>query len=145
MPGMSAALQQESLTVCQGPDLLAQGCVASCMDLLNRRLGSLEALGKGVHWTLCRQYELVKAEEGGMTEETEKLGAARRAREEELRSLMMWPQSAKGGETSQGGKARKGKEGKGVNKGASGDGGKGEGGQGGKESNKGSWEKKNEK
>lgn len=66
--------QQESLTVCQGPDLLAQGCVASCMDLLNQRLKSLEALGKGVHWTLCRQYEVVKVEEGGMTEETEKLG-----------------------------------------------------------------------
>ena len=33
MQGMSASLQQESLTICQGLDLLAQGYVASCMDL----------------------------------------------------------------------------------------------------------------
>lgn len=145
MQGMSAALQQESLTLCQSLDLLAQGHVASCMDLLNQRLKSLEALSKGAHWTLCRQYELVKIEEGGMTEETERLGAARRAREEEkLRNLMTRPQASKGGDASQGGKTRKGKEGKGGNKGVSSDGGKGKGGSGGKES-KGSWEKKTEK
>ena len=84
--------------ICQGLDLLVQGCVASCMDLLNQRLKSLEALGKGAHWPLRMQYELVKVKEGGMTEETEKLGAARRAREEErMRSLMMRPQGTKGG------------------------------------------------
>ena len=146
MPGMSAALQQESLTICQGLDLLARGCVASCMDLLTQRLKSLEALGKGAHWSLCRQYELVRVEETGIAEETEKLSAARRAREEEkLRSLMTRPQGSKGGETSQGGKNRKGKEGKGANKGGSGDSGRGKGGQGGKDNSKGSWEKKTDK
>ena len=116
------------------------------MDLLNQRLKSLEALGKGAHWPLRMQYELVKVKEGGMTEETEKLGAARRAREEErMRSLMMRPQGTKGGEAPQEGKTRKEKEGKGANKGSSGDGGKGKGGQGGNHNNRGSWEKKTEK
>ena len=35
---MSGALQQESLTVCQTLDLLAQGRVAAAMDVLNQRL-----------------------------------------------------------------------------------------------------------
>ena len=146
MPSMSAALQQETLTICQGLDLLAQGYVASCMDLMNQRLKSLEALSKGSHWSLCRQYELVRVEESGMTEETERLGAARRAREEEkLRTLMVRPSSGKGGETSQGGKTRKGKDGKGGYKGQSGDGGKSKGAQGGKEDSRGSWQRKTEK
>ena len=127
LPGMTAALQQESLTVCQALDLLTQGKVAACMDVLNQRLKSLEALGRGAHWTLCRQYELVRLEEGGMTEDQEKLAAARRAKEEErLRSLMSRPPAGKGGEPSQGGKTRKGKDTKGANKGQSGDSGKGQ-------------------
>ena len=81
-----------------------------------------------------------------MTEETERLGAARRAREEEkLRTLMVRPSSGKGGETSQGGKTRKGKDGKGGYKGQSGDGGKSKGAQGGKEDSRGSWQRKTEK
>ena len=146
MPGMSASLQQESLTLCQCLDLLAQGKVASSMDVLNQRLKSLEALGRGAHWTLCRQYELVKVDDGGMAEEQEKLAAARRAKEEErLRSLMSRPQSGKGTENALGGKTRKGKEGKGANKGQSGDGSKGKGGSAGKEDSRGSWQKKTEK
>eukprot|EP00435_Cladocopium_sp_Y103_P026112 s1973_g6.t1 len=146
MPHMSASLQQESLTVCQSLDLLAQGHIAACMDVLTQRLKSLEALGRGAHWSFCRQHELLRVEEGGMAEDQEKIAAAKRAREEErLRSLMTRPQGAKGGETSQGGKARKGKEGKGAYKGQSGDGGRGKGGQGGKEDNKPPWPKKNEK
>lgn len=145
MQGMSASLQQESLTICQGLDLLAQGYVASCMDLLNQRLKSLEALGKGAHWTLCRQFELIKVDEGGMTEEQERLGAARRAKEEErLKSLMSRGPGGKGTDSSGGGKNRKGKDSKGANKGSPGESGKGKG-QGGREENRGQWQKKNEK
>lgn len=145
MPGMSASLQQETLTIGQSLDLLAQGCIASCMDLLNQRLKSLEALGKGAHWSLCRQYELVKVDEGGMTEEQERLGAARRAREEErLRSLMVRAPGSKGSEAAPSGKNRKGKDNKGANKGSTGDSGKGKG-QGGREEAKGQWQKKTEK
>eukprot|EP00435_Cladocopium_sp_Y103_P068963 s726_g32.t1 len=114
MPSMSVSLQQETLTTCQALDLLAQGRPASCMDLLTQRLKSLEALGKGAHWSLCRQYELVKVEESGMTEESERLAAGRRVREEErLRSLMTRPAGGKGSEGAPGGKTRKGKDNKG--------------------------------
>lgn len=142
MPGMGASLQQEVLTICQALDLMARGCIASSMDLLNQRLKSLEALGKGSHWSLCRQYELVKTEEGGMTEEQEKISAARQAREEErLRGLMSRPPSGKGGDYSQG-KSRKGKDSKGSGKNQSGDAGKNRGGQGGKDDQKTPWQKK---
>ena len=144
MPTMSAALQQETLTLCQGLDLLARGHVACAMDLLNQRLKSVEALGKGSHWSLCRQYELVRVEEGGMTEEPERIAAARRAKEEErLKGLMMRaPTGGKGNDPSQSGKTRKGKD-KGGSKGQSGDASKGKGGGNPKEEgNKGSWQKK---
>ena len=55
MPGMSASLQQEVITISQALDLLAQGKVGSSMDVLTQRLKSLEALGRGAHWTMCRQ------------------------------------------------------------------------------------------
>ena len=142
MPGMSASLQQEVITISQALDLLAQGKVGSSMDVLTQRLKSLEALGRGAHWTMCRQYELVKCEDGGMTEAQERLSAARQAREEDrLRSLMMRPASGKGGDTSQnmGGKARKGK---GSGKNQSSDGGKNRGAGAGKEEGKTSWQKK---
>eukprot|EP00435_Cladocopium_sp_Y103_P035179 s487_g9.t1 len=145
MPGMSASLQQESLTICQGLDLLARGSVAACMDLLNQRLKSLEALGRGAHWSYCRQHELIRVEETGMTEDQEKISAARRAREEErLRSLISRAPGGKGAEGSQSGKTRKGKE-KGAHKGQTGDGGRGKGGQGGRDENKTGWQKKPEK
>eukprot|EP00435_Cladocopium_sp_Y103_P067889 s548_g30.t1 len=145
MTGMSASLQQETLTLCQGLDPLARGSVASCMDLLNQRLKSLEALGRGAHWSYCRQHELVRVEEGGMTEEQERLSAARRAREEErLKGLIARPQGGKGAESSQGGKTRKGKE-KGTHKGQAGDGNKGKGNQGGREDAKAGWPKKTDK
>eukprot|EP00435_Cladocopium_sp_Y103_P042375 s1207_g11.t1 len=145
MGGMSASLQQETLTICQSLDLLARGSVASCMDLLMQRLKSLEALGKGAHWSYCRQLELIRVEEGGITEDQEKLSAARRAREEErLKSLIARPPGSKGAEGSQGGKARKGKE-KGASKGSTGDGDRGKGGQGGRDDPKGTWQKKPEK
>lgn len=144
MPGMSASLQQEVITISHALDLMAQGKVASSMDVLTQGLKSLEALGRGAHWSMCRQHELVKTEEGGIAEAQERLAAARQAREEErLRSLMMRPSAGKGGETSQamGGKTRKGKE-KGSGKNQPSDGGKSKGGGGAKEDNKASWQKK---
>ena len=143
MPGMGASLQQEVVTVCMTLDLLAQGKVAAAMDVMNQRLKSLESLGRGAHWSMCRQYELVKTEDGGMTESQEKLAAARQAREEErLRSLMMRAPTGKGGDFSQGGKSRKGKDSKGGGKNQPHDAGKNRGGQGGKEESKTPWQKK---
>jgi len=145
MPAMSASLQQESLTLCQALDLLAQGHAAACMDLLNQRLKSLEALSKGAHWTVCRQHELIKIDEGGMAEEQERLGAARRAKEEErLKALLQRAPGGKGNEATPGGKNRKGRDSKGATKGSSGESGKGKG-QGGREEQKGSWQKKSDK
>lgn len=69
------------------------------MDVLAQRLKSLEALGRGAHWTMCRQFELVKTDEGGMTETQEKLTAARQAHEEaRLKSVMTRAPGAKGGD-----------------------------------------------
>jgi len=145
MPGMSASLQQEVITISQSLDLMTQGKIASSMDVLTQRLKSLEALGRGAHWTMCRQYELVKTEEGGMTENQEKLSAARQAREEDrLRNLMSRPSSGKGGDFSQpmGGKTRKGKDSKGAGKNQATDAGKNRGGTGGREETKPQWQKK---
>lgn len=145
MPGMSASLQQEVITVSHALDLLAQGRIASSMDVLTQRLKSLEALGKGAHWSLCQQYELIKTDESGMTETQEKLSAARQAREEDrLRNLMSRPSSGKGGDFSQamGGKTRKGKESKGGGKNQPTDAGKNRGGTGGREDKQPPWPKK---
>ena len=100
---------------------------------------SLQQLGRGCHWTLCRQYELVRTEEGGMTEEQEKLSAARQAKEEaRLRNLLTKPMGGgKGGEFSQGGKTRKGKDAKAGGKGQPADAGKNRRGQGGRDEPKG--------
>ena len=143
MPGMSASLQQEVVTVCMTLDLLAQGKIAAGMDVLNQRLKSLESLGRGAHWSMCRQYELVKTEEGGMMEEQEKLAAARQAKEEDrLKALMTRAPSGKGGEVSQFGKSRKGKDSKGGGKNQPYDAGKNKGGQSGKEDPRAAWQKK---
>ena len=81
IPSMSPSLQQEALTLCQALDFI-QGRVAGGVDIL-KRLKSIVALSKGAHWTLGRQYELVKIEERGFAEEGEVLAAARRAKEDE--------------------------------------------------------------
>ena len=143
MPGMGASLQQEVITVSHALDLFARGRVASGMDVLTQRLKSLEALGRGSHWSLCRQYELITTDTWGMTEEQERWSAARQAREEDrLRGLMSRAPGSKGGEASYQGKSRKGKDQKGGGKGQQNDAGKNRGGQGGREEGKGSWQKK---
>lgn len=80
-----------------------------------------------------------------MTEEQERLAAARRAKEEErLRTMLQRAPGGKGNEATPGGKNRKGKDSKGATKGSSGESGKGKG-QGGREDQKGSWQKKSDK
>ena len=98
IPSMSPSLQQEALTLCQALDYFIQGRVAGGVDILNQRLKRIVALSKkGAHWTLGRQYELVKIEERGFAEEGEVLAAARRAKEDEkLRGLMSRSSSGKG-------------------------------------------------
>lgn len=68
IPAMSPSLQQEALTICQTMDYIIQGRIAGGLDLdiLNQRLKSIVSLSKGAHWTLGRQYELVKVEERGV-------------------------------------------------------------------------------
>ena len=143
IPAMSPALQQEALTLCQAMDFVIQRRVASGLDILNQRLKSVVALSKGAHWTLGRQYELVKIEERGFAEEGEVLAAARRAKEDEkLRGLLSRASTGKGAEGSQAGKGKKGKESKGTYKGQSTDANRGKGGGAGKDEKKDSWQKK---
>ena len=134
LPAMSPALQQEALTLCQTMDYIIQGKVAAGLDILNQRLKSIVALSKGSHWSLGRQYELIKVDERGFAEECEMLSAARRAKEDEkLKNLMGRPGTGKGADYSQGGKTRKGKDTKGTSKGQSTDAGKNKGGGTGKD------------
>ena len=143
LPSMSPALQQEALTLCQALDYFVMGRIAGGMDILNQRLKSVVSLSKGAHWSLGRQYELVKVEDRGFAEEGEFLSAAKRAREDEkIKGLMSRPPQGKGAEGSQGGKNRKGKEGKSTGKGQPLESGKNRGGGGSKEEGKGQWQKK---
>lgn len=129
IPSMGPSLQQETLTLCQSLDYLAMGKVAGAMDILNQRLKSVVALSKGAHWSLGRNYELVTMEDRGFAEEGEFLTAAKKAREDEkIKGLMARPSGGKGSDYSQGGKTRKGKEGKSAGKGQPTDGSKGKGG-----------------
>ena len=75
-----------------------------------------------------RQLELVRGDQFSVSEGSEALGAARRAREEEkLRSLLSKGPAAKGGDGNYGGKSRKGKS---AGKGKPDEGGKNRAGEG---------------
>eukprot|EP00435_Cladocopium_sp_Y103_P036273 s275_g9.t1 len=54
-------------------------------DILDQRLKSIVALSKGAHWSLGRQYELIKVEDRGSAEDGEVLAAVRHAKEDEIR------------------------------------------------------------
>lgn len=142
IPSMSPSLQQEALTLCQALDFFIQGRVAGGVDILNQRLKSIVSLSKGAHWTLGRQYELVKVEERGFAEEGEVLAAARRAKEDEKLRGLMRASAGKGVENSQIGKGKKGKEGKGTYRSQTTENPKGKGGGSGKDEKKDSWPKK---
>ena len=147
LPGMAPALSQEVLTLCVAVDQLLQGRVAACSDLLCQRIKSLEAIGKGNHWQVARQLELVRAEAQGITNDDEALQAARRAREEaKLRSLTSKPPNSNPSEPSYGGgghgKGKKGKDAKGQGKGRSDDQPRGRGDN--RKDDRGGWQKKDQ-
>lgn len=118
---MSPPMSQETLTVAMTLDHLLQGKVAAAADILSERFKALDALGRGSHWSVARQMELVQAGQLGMAEETEGLEAARSAREEEkLKNLMTRPPGMRNNDYGGGsGKGKNGKEGKASGKGKS--------------------------
>lgn len=143
IPGTSAPMGQEILSIAQAIDGLLVGRVASSVDLLCQRLKSLESLAKGNHWSVGRQLELVRLDQSGLTDEAEARQAARQAKEEErLKGLVQRPYNYKGGDYPRGGKGKKGKDSKGGLKGGSDEQGRGKGGDGKREDNKGGWQKK---
>lgn len=137
--GVSPPLAQEILTLSMALDLGMQGKIAASLDVLSQRLKALETLTQGSHWTVARQHELCRLDQGGIAEENESREAARLAREEErLRAQVT--KGGSGGKGQDSGKSRKGKEGKSPGKGKGDDGNKGKGGDGKKEDQ--SWQKK---
>ena len=127
LPVMTPAMSQEALTLCMCVDLLLRGEVASCADVLSQRVKCLEAIARGSHWQVGRQLELVRAEPQTITEDSEALAAARRAREEaKLKALTnRAPGSGGGGENTP--KGKKGKDAKGQGKNRFDDQGRGKG------------------
>ena len=140
-PGMSPAMLQEALTISCCIDNLLLGKPATACDVLFQRLKALENVSKGSHWSVGRQLELVRSDQSGLTNETEGLDAARRAREEErLRSVMTRPVGGRPAEGTNAPKGKKGKDSKGTGKGGSEENRRGKGGDG-KKDTKGSWQK----
>ena len=123
---VSPAMSQELMTLAQAADFLLMGKVAAAADVVCQRIKSLETVAKGARWTTGRQLELVRFDQFSMSEGSEALGAAKRAREEEkLKTLLGRGTGAKGGDAGYGGKNRKGKS---TGKGKADDGGKNRGG-----------------
>lgn len=143
MAGMSAPMGQETLTVAMALDLMIQGKASAACDLLSQRLKALETLSRGGHWTVARQHELCRLDDGGIAGDEESRNAAKEAREEEkVRSLMARPPSGRGGEgQNYGFKGKKGKDSKGAGRGKSDEGHKGKT-EGRKEDHSQPWQKK---
>lgn len=144
MPIMSAPMAQEALTIAMTLDLLLQGQPASACDILSQRLKSLEAIARNTHWSVARQLKLVKADGLALTEDSESIEAARRAREEARLSSMMSksPFAGAGDYRNSGGKGKKGKDSKGSGKGKADEGGRQKGGDGKREEHRREWPKK---
>lgn len=137
---MSAPMFQEAVTLAHALDGMLQGKTASSCDLLSQRLKSLESTARGAHWSVGRQYELVRSEVTTMADESETMEALKRAKEEDkLKSLVSKGQSGKGGEQYGAPKGKRGKEGKGSTKGKHDDYGKNKG-QEGRKDEKGGWQ-----
>ena len=125
---ISPAMTQEILTLSQTADYMLQGKIAAALDIVCQRIKSLETISNGAHWSTGRQLELIKSDRFSMSEGSEALGAAKRAREEEkLRDLLTRAPGNKGGDYSYGGKSKKGKS---AGKGKPDEKGKGRGGDG---------------
>lgn len=129
MAGMSAPMSQETLTVSMALDLMVQGKAAAACDVLSQRLKALETISRGGHWTIARQLELCRIDDGGIANEEESRAAAREAREEDkVKAMVTKPSGARPGDGgSYGGKGKKGKDTKSAGKGKSNDGGRGKG------------------
>ena len=85
---MAPPMMQEAVTISSVLDSLLLGRVAAACDILSQRLKALEVLSRGSHWTVARQLEIIRTDHFQLSQDTETLEAARRAREEEkLRSL----------------------------------------------------------
>ena len=140
---MGAPMAQEVLTVAQALDHLLLGKVGSCADLLGQRLKALESLGKGSHWTIARQHELIRVDSQGLADEAEHREAASRAREDDkLRGMLARSYQGSKPDNSQG-KGKKGKDSKGGGKNRTDEGPRGKGGgDGKKDDGRGSWQKK---
>ena len=145
IPGTSAPMGQEILSIAQAIDGLILGKVASSLDILCQRLKSLESLSRGNHWSVGRQLELIRLDQAGLTDEAEARAAAKQAREEErLRGLVKVPFGGRPNEANQGNKGqgkKGGKDSKGGKQGRSEDQNKRKGGDGKREDNRG-WQKK---
>ena len=125
-------------------DLLLRGHAAKAADVCSQRLKSLEGTSRGSHWSIGRQLELARSEQMSITDPTESLEAARRAREDErLKALTSRPPANRGSDNSYGrgrGNGKGGKDPRGA-KGGSGEAGKGKQGDG-KRDDKGGWHQK---
>lgn len=136
--GVSPPMAQEILTISMTLDMVLQGKIAAGADILSQRLKALETLTKGSHWSVARQHELCRLDQGGIAEENESLEAARLAREEEkLRTMVS--RGGTGGKGQEGTKGKKGKE-KSSGKGKGEDASRGKGSEGKKEDQP--WQKK---
>ena len=142
MPTMGAPMAQEVLTIAQALDMMLVGRIGACADLLGQRLKALESLGRGNHWTVARQHELVRVENQGLADDAEHREAAARAREDDKLRGMLTRQS-QGSKGDSQGKGKKGKESKGGGKYRSDEGPRGKGGgDGKKEDQKQTWQRK---
>ena len=140
---MNPPMAQEALTLAMAVDTLLRGRPAAACDIISRRLKALEAMARGSHWTVARQLELIRADGLSMTEESESLEAARRARDEErLRQRMTRTSGPRSPDTNSMGNGKKGKEGRQTGKGKTDETGKGKGNEGRKDELKNSWQKK---
>ena len=143
IPTASPVMGQEVLTVAMTLDLLLAGKVAQAVDVLSQRFKALESLGRGSHWTVGRQFELVRLDQSGLADSVEARAAARQAKEEDkLRGLVTRPFGGRnyesGGDRGGKGYPKKGKDNR--YKGRQDDT-RGKGNDGKKDDNKGGWQK----
>ena len=79
---MTGAMGREAQTLCYIQDLLLQGKISSCCDVVTQRLKGLEQVAAGGHFTVAQKQELVPLELHAMTSPMETIEASRVQREE---------------------------------------------------------------
>ena len=138
---MPPAMLQEAITIATVLDSLLLGRAAAACDALSQRLKALECLSRGSHWTVARQLEIVRTDGMQLSQDTETLEAARRAREEEkLKNLVNRNLALKMGDGDYSARGRgRGRGGKGAPRGRGDDSGRGRG--DGRRDDKAPWQK----